>query len=329
MYTMMTILIFVAILFVYLHVQAQWKTSDDLEIYEADYETPNQLQEIVAVKQPVMFKIIDPEFQRFCDRFQLQKMEKYDNVDVHVKEIADYYAVSEDAAVDSVSIPLRSAITLLSSDAKSKYFSETNGDFVEESGVDIIMQPVDAFLKPALTAYTKYDLLFGSPHAQTPLRYHTWSQQYLCVTRGKIRVKMCPPKYRKILPLVKDYENYEFRCSVEPTRGGVLDKVKFLDFEVHAGSTLFIPPYWWYSITFSSDSTVGAFVYDHVMNICAQMNHWVLYYLQQSNITMRLGKTNVLNAVEEEEEEIETEVRGPKEIVTNANIYVTGGDGLD
>jgi hypothetical protein len=137
---------------VYIHVQSQWKTSDDLEIYEADYQNPKQLQEIVSVKQPVLFQIPGPETQRFYERFQTQKMQKYDNVDVHVKEVADYYAASDDVAVDYVSLPLRSASTLLSSDQNAKYFSENNGVFIEESGLDSIMQPMDEFLKPALTA---------------------------------------------------------------------------------------------------------------------------------------------------------------------------------
>ena len=65
MYTMFSIFIFVAILFTYIHVQSQWKTSDDLEIYEADYQSAKQLQEVVSVKQPVLFQIADPDAQRF------------------------------------------------------------------------------------------------------------------------------------------------------------------------------------------------------------------------------------------------------------------------
>jgi hypothetical protein len=334
MYAMLSIFIFVAILFVYIHVQSQWKTSDDLEIYEADYQNPKQLQDIVSVKQPVLFQITDQEAQRFCDRFQTTKMQKYDNVDVHVKETLDYYAASDDVAIDYVSLPLRSASTLFSSDQKAKYFSENNGVFVEESGVDSIMQPMDEFLKPALTAYTRYDLLFGSAHAYTPLRYHTTSQQYFVVTSGKIRVKMCPPKYRKVLPIVKDYENYEFRTSMNVFNGKRIESVKFLDFEVHVGSTLFVPPYWWYAFQFSADATVAGFAYDQVMNIVAQSHHWALFYLQQANITTRLSNP-ILTASDETDEEDELEPMTnphpsrPKEIVTNSGTYVVNGSNAE
>jgi hypothetical protein len=143
---------------------------------------------------------------------------------------------------------------------------------------------------------------------------------------------MCPPKYRKVLPQVKDYENYEFRTSANVFDKTRIDSVKFLDFEVHAGSTLFVPPYWWYAIQFSADTTVAGFAYDQVMNIAAQSHHWTLFYLQQANITTRLS--NRVIAMEEEEdddrEELQTkesvrESGKPKEIVTNAGTYVTSG----
>ena len=360
-----------AILFVYIHVLHQWKTSDDLEIYETDYESPKQFQEIVSVKQPVLFKIAQSDARKWSNRTQLTKFGKYDNLDVNVKETADYYASSRDtdSAVDFVSLPLRSASTLLYSDSNGKYFSENNGAFIEESGLEGSFQIMDDFLKPSLTAYTKYDVLFGSPNACTPLRYHTVSQLYLSVTSGKMRVKMCPPKYRKVLPLVKDYENYEFRTSVDVWSGGsgssgtnkkknpILDKIKFLDFEVHAGTTLYVPPYWWYSVQFTKDTTVASFQYDQVMNLFAQSQEWFFYLLQQSNISPKLTGAKQVSLdsrfqdddeeedVEDDEygiskmhsnepiepvipqtENIQTKSKGEsREIITNAGTYVTTG----
>lgn len=330
MYTMMTIFIFVAILFVYLHMQAQWKTSDDLEIYEADYQSAKQLQEIVSVKQPVLFKVDDHESRRFTEKMRVSRMEKYDNIDVHIKEVADYYVKQEDPAVDYVSIPLRSALPLLGSDSGAKYFSENNGVFLEESGLLSWMQSMDDYWKPALSAYSKYDILFGSAHAATPLRFHLTSQTYLLITQGKIRVKMCPPKYRKVLPVVQDYENYEFRTSINVWETlPILDKIKFLEFDVAAGTALYIPQYWWYAIKFSGESTVATFQYDQVMNLFAQANHWGLYLMQQSNIRPKLAVSRVPEDEEDsdEEDDVHTPVR--KEIVTNANVYETVGEGME
>jgi hypothetical protein len=125
----------------------------------------------------------------------------------------------------------------------------------------------------------------------------------------------------------------------------ILQKTKFLDIEVNTGDVLFIPPYWWYSLSFSGDpeTTVATFTYDVAMNIAAQSKHWALFYLQQSNIKTRPAKTMVLSedgkseapivtaeaesnsdAKTTEMEETNKTVRGNKEIVTNAGTYIVG-----
>ena len=337
--------IFVLILFFYIHVTAQWKTSNDLEIYESDYESQTQFQEICAVKQPVVFKMQkNPILGEFVERFQSSKFEKYDNIDIRVKDRTDYAANkdSKDISIDYVPLTFRSARRLMTTDTSAKYFSEKNHLFLEESGLDRLSHSVDALLKPPLSAYTKHDILLGSPLLTTPLRYHLESHRFFAVTRGKIQVKLCPPKYSKIIPTHRDYENYEFWSPLHPSSNNdkdreICQKIKFLDIDVNVGDVLFIPPYWWYSISFSGDpeTTVASFVYDVAMNIMAQSNHWLLYYLQQSNIKTRPAKTirsmdGNSSADMESDDVTKKEVRlgdtpaVKREIMTNAGIYVTG-----
>lgn len=361
--------IFILILFFYVHITAQWKTSNDLEIYESDYESPTQLQEVCAVKQPVVFKFQkEPVANAFFEKCQSAKFEKYDNIDVRIKDRTDYAVAvkdrqdynkstgskntaRQDLAVDYVPLSFRSARRLMMTDTNAKYFSEKNQTFLEESGLDRLSHSLDVLLKPPLSAYTKYDILLGSPLVTTPLRYHLESHKFIAVSRGKITVKLCPPKYSKIIPTNRDYENYEFWSSLNHGSNSLKDKellqkIKFLDIEVNSGDVLFLPPYWWYSITFSGDpeTTVASFVYDVVMNIAAQSKHWGLYYLQQNNIKNRPAKTIVLsedgdqtsqsqtstssdevvNSVMINSNEIEPTQPVKREIVTNAGTYVTG-----
>ena len=351
-----TFFIFVVVVFCYIHITSQWKTSDDLEIYEADYESAAQLQEICAVKQPVVFKFqIDTPADAFFEMFQSEKFEKYDNIDVRIKDRQDYAKDTsrQDCSIDFVPLSLRSARRLMTTDTTAKYFSENNQTFLEESGLDRISHSLDARLKPPLSAYTKYDILLGSPLVKTPLRYRLESHNFLAVARGKISVKLCPPKYSKIIPVNMDYENYEFWSPLNPGSNSplkdkeLLQKIKFLDVEVNTGDILFIPPYWWYSIGFSGDpeTTVAGFTYDVVMNIASQAKHWGLYYLQQNNIKTRPAKTRHTNtlvlsadgqssqlntkttAVKPETESTEPihDVAGNKEIVTNAGTYIVDG----
>lgn len=342
------VFVFIIILFFYIHITSQWTTSDDLEIYESEFESPANLQEVCSVKQPVVFKFAQTQIAApFFERFQVAKFEKHDNIDIRIKDRTDYNLQdkeSQDTAVDFVPVSFRSGRRLMTTDTNAKYFSENNSAFLEESGLDRISAILDPLLKPPLSAYTKHDILFGSPLLNTPLRYYLESHHFLAVTRGKIRVKLCPPKYGKILPQIKDYENYEFRTPVNPwstnpnnAHREILQKIKFLDVEVNSGDVLFLPPYWWYSISFSGDpqTTVASFTYDVIMNVLAQSKHWSTYYLQQNNIKSKPAKT-ILSALDDVE--IADDSRAPyleksqefektqtKEIVTNAGTYVTNG----
>jgi hypothetical protein len=350
--------IFLVVLFLYIHITSQWKTSDDMEIYESDYESPAQLQEVCSVKQPVVFHFsaANQEVAPMFDRFQTPLFEKYDNLDIRVKDVADF---KSDQSVDYVPLSFRSARRLMTTNTNGKYFSEKNHDFLEESGLDRLLHLADGVLKPPLCAYKKYDLLIGSPHVKTPLRYGLESHCFLACMRGGVRVKLCPPKYGRILPSIVDYENYEFRSQVDPW--STSDKVKFLEVDLIPGDLIYLPAYWWYSLSYGgdADTTLAEFRYDVVMNVLAQSKHWGLYYLQRSNIKTKPARTLVSEDGEgptaEEESllrsadkeplpstDIHPSMSGPvpptpplekrnekRDIITNAGIYTVGGAEID
>ena len=56
MHIIYIVLIFCLVLFLYLHVYFQLKTSDDLEIYEIDNPSKDKLEEICDLRQPVLFR---------------------------------------------------------------------------------------------------------------------------------------------------------------------------------------------------------------------------------------------------------------------------------
>lgn len=299
------VFMFLFILFSYIHIIDQWKTSDDLELYESDLISLNQMQEIVAVKQPVLFRLAmnegsknEDRVREFMTKFQLAKMEKYDNVDVRIKDANDYFGAGRSASVEWVNLPLRSAQTLLATDSNAKYFSENNFEFMEETGLQRLASAhLDALIRPPLAVLAKYDVMFGSPQAATPLRYHVSYQRYLVVCSGKIRVKMCPPKYRKALDVQEDFDYFEFWSPLrvwarDPQHlakrdRDILDRIKMLEFEVPSGHALFVPPYWWYSIRFSGDAntTVCSVTYDTPASIAANAKPLAIHFMQQTQTT--------------------------------------------
>lgn len=293
-----TALVFMIVLFLYIYIMNQFKISEDLDIYEMDYLTNTQLQEICDVRQPVLFQCRDIYPQLF-DCLSPTMLSKYGSHNIHIKDNDDYFATSG-ATAGIVPLSLNSAKQLMSgSTATPRFFSEQNDDFLEETGIMSKMQCVDEFLKPIVNMHTQYDLLLGSPGLETPLQYHTHYRRFLCVTSGKIRVKMTPWKNSKYLHPIKDYENYEFRSPVHPSRpspqyASDFEKIEFLEFDVLCGHTLFIPPYWWYSIQYSDvpDTIACSVSYTTLMNIVSNLPNYALYWLQLQNITKKFTRSS-------------------------------------
>lgn len=282
-------IIFIVVLFLYLHITSEWKQSQDLEIYEMDFESNGQLQEVCNVKQPVLFefKSISPQF---FEKMRLDYfLEKNSVQDVNVKDIDDYMKLS---SVDSILLPFQTAHSLLKSDPKAHLILEDNADFIEEcSHITDYRNNLDMHLKPPMCIRTKYDFCMGSEKSYSPLKYHNHSRHYCIVSQGKIHVKMTPWKSSKYMNATHDYENYEFFSNMNPWKNQS-EKIKFLEFDVHEGDILYVPPYWWYSYQYTTyDTIVCTATYNTPMNMIANAKHWALYFFQQQNIQQKTLKT--------------------------------------
>ena len=114
------IILFFIILIIYLLIIHQFKRSEDMEIYEVDYNNNNDLQTICDLKQPFIFKFDNMDNLNYDSLKQL-------NQDLNVKDINDYYNNINNR--DSVLLPSNNTVTLLNTDSKSKYYTEYNYSF--------------------------------------------------------------------------------------------------------------------------------------------------------------------------------------------------------
>jgi hypothetical protein len=320
MTTIVSFIIFIFVLFLYIHITAHYKKSEDLEIYESDYTTNRQLQEICDIRQPVLFdlQVIIPDILERNDLETLFKKSEKSEYETHVKDSTDI-CNSPEFAGDSILLPFHSAYGLVESDMKSRFYSENNMDFINEIGEHSEM---DELLKPLYTLQVKYDMLFGSDKSYTTCRYHQDFRRFLFVKNGKIQIKMTPWKSRKYLYPENDYVHYEFRSPIDVWNPQdkykkEMENTKFLEFEVNAGFVLYIPPFWFYSIKFingtsqtgsSSPATVESYTYNSIMNVVSNVPQIGMYYLQQYNTTNKvLKKKNFENNEHDEPENIPLE----------------------
>jgi hypothetical protein len=293
---LLTLFIFISVLFLYIYINNQFKKSEDLEIYEMDYQDNKNLQEVCEVRQPVLFSMYTL-MPHIFEHFSYENVSSHKSFDIKLKDLNDYYHGS-DKTVDPVIISLDSGLKLMENDKGKHFISENNEEFLDESGILKHLSFMDDFLKPTFNITSQYDVILGSPNSSTPFKYHTNYRKFLCVTSGKVKIKMTPWKSTKYMHEIKDFDNYDFYSPIHPTDiqsqyAKDYQKTKFLEFDVYRGHTLFIPPYWWYSIQFSdvTRDVVCSITYSTVMNVISNAPNLFIYWLQQQNINQKVSKT--------------------------------------
>lgn len=329
-----TLAIFSIILFCYIYIMHQYKLSEDLEMYEMDYVNNVHLQDVCDIRQPVIFLIrivCKPLFDDFSPTVLLRK---YSSYDLQIKNMNDYFIEPCSKDLGTVPLPLQQTIPLICQDTTAKFVSETNGDFLEETGLlGHLGRIMDPLLKPAFTIHTSYDMLFGANGTITPFKYHTYYRRFLCVTSGKIRLRMSSWKHTKHMHPIKDYEHYEFRSPVHPTSPSSkyihdFERMNFLEFEVDTGYVVYIPAYWWYSIEYISANSVASACsvsYTSVMNMVANIPDITLYWLQQQNITNKVGKMRD-DPVQDKKEDVPEKEIETKEPLNQASCETVDQD---
>jgi len=273
-----------------------------------DYYDNKSLQDVCEVRQPVLFHLYEYAPNVF-ETFSYNSVANYKSFDLKIKDTNEYFN-GQEKTVEPVTISLESGLKLIENDNNKHFLSENNEEFLDESGLVKQLSLLDEFLKPTFNIHSQYDVITGSANSSTPFKYHNNYRRFLCVTSGKIHVKMTPWKSSKYLHPIKDYDSYEFYSPVNPQAvqqqySRDFQKTKFIEFDVFPGYVLFVPPYWWYSINFSDSSkdVICSITYSTIMNIVSNSPDLFLHWLQQQNINQKVSKTKEETKKEDIEEE--------------------------
>lgn len=259
-------LFFVLFIFVYIHVSSQYKKSQDLEIYELDYKNNSNLQEICDIRQPIIFH--HPENTTTARSSSspiinleiIATMEKEDGNAINIFDIQDFYNPHHPPPPSTSSpvptpLPFQSAMRLIKTDTNTRFFTENNETFVEDAGLDEWMNRTGiAFFKPPYTANQRFDIMTGTNGLGTPMRYHTNTRKYIHVSGGRIMVKMTPFKNKKKLDFNDEHVSSINCWNPMTDELSVINKIRFLEFQILTNHVLYIPPYWIYSIQYLEDN---------------------------------------------------------------------------
>jgi len=281
--------IFCLVLFIYLHIQFHLKTSEDLEMYEVEQPSKDKLEEICDLRQPVLFdfdcqKIVESSNKSYISN-------NYNAFEIKIRNVKETDPNSE----LYMPLPLHAANKLFSEDINSTYFSESNNEFLEETGVIKSLKYNDEFLRPYMVSNCNYDIMMGSANTCTPFRYEINYRNYYLLTEGSAQIKLAPPHSIRYLYPNYDYENFEFRSPVDPWSPqpkyiADFDKMKCLEFTLTPGKTLYIPAYWWYSIKFNKNTSISCFNYRTYMNNIAVAPYIGMHALQIQNVKRNIVK---------------------------------------
>jgi hypothetical protein len=277
------VVVFCLILFIYLHVHFHLKKVNDLEIYEICQPSKEKLEEVCDFRQPV---VTDFNNQSIIEKCNLNYVKaNYTGYDIKIRNVKE----RDDETELYIPLGIVESIDLFKKDKESKYMSENNYDFLDETGIIKLYRNNDMFLRPSMVSSCNYDILFGSLNVESPLRYDVNYRNYFVVTHGKAIVRLLVPKSKKYLYATNDYGNFEFISPVNPWNvqdeyRADFNKLRTIDVTLMAGQMIHIPAYWWYSIKFvKSNTTICVFKYKTYMNTLAISNHLAMRLLQGQN----------------------------------------------
>ena len=283
------IFVFCVVLFLYLHIYYHLKTSNDLEVYTIEKPSKNKLEEICDIRQPIIFEFLNNKLLETCDLTSLD--DNYGVFDIKLRDTQQ----TDDNSELYLPFLFKEAIKVFQNDDKSKYITENNMEFLEETGAIKNFKYNDSFLRPPMVSKCIYDLWSGSINSYTPLRYNLEHRTFLYLTSGKAKLKLIPPIKSRYLNKQSDYNNFEFSSPINPWNvqeeyKANFDKVKVLDIDLVPGFIVFIPAYWWFSIEYTELSSICVFKYRTYMSTLSTLPHILLSLLQKQNIKKELVK---------------------------------------
>ncbi len=272
------LIIFVIVLFFYIHVYYHLKTSSDLEAYELDNTNNPEFDSVCSSRQPVIFP--NTQLNDIYKHFNINNLSNhFSDFDVQLRNVACQNLTPNMHLYSNIT--LKNAIKIIKSN--NSVYSENNSSFVKESCLEKLIKQHDEFLRPSFLAYSNYDIIIGSG-CTTPLKYDNCYKHYIIPIEDSIEIKLSPPKYQSYMNLHKDYEYFQFFTNDNLWNSDYNKKIKSINIVLNPGQILLIPSYWMFSFYFHKPNLILSLKYYSLMNLISISPDIIMYLFQQQNI---------------------------------------------
>jgi len=239
------IIIIIIISIFYINIYEQNKRVDEINVYENEFVSNNELQ-LICKKDTIITEVSDIYVNPFTDP----------SLNVNLIN-------SQDNSI--IPIPLDSLNITLDQDKTSKYYTNNN---------NITASPeFSVHVKPKHCFFSNVELCGGSQNYETSCITHNYYRKFLYINNGNVTVYVKPLNDAPIKP---DYVNYTFNVDCD-------DKDKFTSFDVVAGHLIYIPPNCIYKIKYNQSSVIHDYSYHSICSVLSNIHHNLLYFVQQSN----------------------------------------------
>jgi hypothetical protein len=296
--------IFIAVLIVYLHVQAHFRSAPSSDVFELDGIIDTRIDDVLDLKQPVIFR------SRTCEKL-VQDMNIHailrdigtTTVDVFVSPVSSTSCSSKNTRV---AVSLDSFVKLQQVDismnkekedtdtavqghkTNTSYYSDGNDKLINGLSKETknIISAHHTHIAPPMTCTTRYDMLFGTDYSTTTMRRHVAHRTYFTVTNGTMEAKLIHPDQLNDVVFVSDPDMIPDPMTsimIDDDGSGstqVTNKYKGVAKEVtiYTGQTLYVPPYWGVILQFSRNTFVLAAKYSTYMTEIATCSHQAQFW---------------------------------------------------
>lgn len=261
-----SLFLFIFSLFMYVHLQSEYKYHSDIQVYECDYISNKEFIGTCQLKQPFItnLKMNSPSHL---------VLERYPDIQYRIKDTNDY-STNYDATIDTVKLNYNQSKILFDTDKQSHFYTCRN---LENNIIEQYKVQWDSFIKPPNTINSNYDIMFGSKNSKTPSLYHNSSSKFIFIQGNHVKVQLCSFNSIPSHEISNDYENYEFWSKYN-----VNDYV--VECFVYVDQVLFIPPYCFYNIQFLDPNTVVCSAeYNTFLNLIAHSKQNCMYLMKNQN----------------------------------------------
>lgn len=255
------IIVFLIILFMYIHLLFHWKVSNEIDIPHILTPDKERLETIADMRQPFIFE------KNIESSLHLEGSER----DVNIKKMKEH--------------PIKiSHKGMLSAIKKEPYLSEDNKKFLNELPWEKEWNELNTYLIPYMNWKTEHDIIYGNKGVYTDLKYSMNYRNYICVLEGNIEIKLLLPCSAKTVGVCGETTSTINVWESSENDKKCLQDVSTILIPLKKGSVLYIPAYWWFSIKMNDFSSVMFFSYSTYMNTLSQVPHTIKRLMKKASL---------------------------------------------